>query len=105
MLKLIGEGKDSILVDENNKPIYTNDMVAFLRDRYNLCVSEMRNIENRAKHYGVIDPDKMQEEDKILYKADQHEADIICKYIADHNIDYGEIDPETGLIVEGTIRK
>lgn len=102
-MKMDGTGKDAKLFENDGRPIFFADEIseiAFLRNRYNNAVTDKRRIEAEAKLYGVTDRKGLDDFSRTLYKYAVNDIEVICKYISEHDIDYGEIDPETGLIVE-----
>ena len=101
-MKLIEENGSVSLYDNDDKPIYFSNEeseLAFLRGRYNICTSNINRIEKLAVCYGVTG---LKDSDRKLYTAATKERDMICEYMTKKNIDYGEINPETGLIEDKT---
>ncbi|MBR5662672.1 MAG: hypothetical protein IKX00_03340 [Bacilli bacterium] len=103
-MKIKEENGIVLLYDENDKPIYfanEESELAFLRGKYNLCTSEINRIEKLVVNRGVFG---LTDQDRTAYTDATKMRDLICEYMTKKNIDYGEIDPNTGLIVEGPIR-
>ena len=118
-MKLIEEDKKIVLVDDEGNIVSPNDPIAvnYIIDRYNICVKNIRRIEDELKTAGVgsvdqlnsvTDPDAdiinafnrgnrkvkprfyspMLHMIRDNYEATQKESDLVRKYISENNIDY-----------------
>ena len=118
-MRLIEKDKKVVLVDDEGNIVSPNDTIAvnYIIDRYNICVKNIRRIEDELKTAGVgsidqlnsvTDPDTdiinafnrgsrkvkprfyspMLHMIRDNYEATQKESDLVRKYISENNIDY-----------------
>lgn len=100
MMRMLEDGN---LVTDDGKPMFLGDKeseLAFLRNKYNENMRICNQIEAEARKNGTVQRYDLMPSENQKYRKAKEECAVICAYISFHDIDYGEIDPETGLIVE-----